>query len=135
MKKNFFEKFSDHSKIFFYYPIYKKLNAQKKISGHFCLAKKQIGCLKKTSFENFIPVVLKGGFQFLWIMVLLGATFNAAIVICVVSLLLFRLPMAMLWQVTLINKNTVIKFKSDVIKFKSDVIKFKSNVRYSNFCT
>ena len=31
---------------------------------------KKIGSLKKTSFENFITVVRKGGFQFLWIMVL-----------------------------------------------------------------
>ena len=31
-------------------------------------------------------------------MVLLGATFNAVVAVCVVSLLLFRLPMAMLWQ-------------------------------------
>ena len=36
-----------------------------------------------------------GGFQFLWIMVLYGATFNAVVVVGVVSLLLFRLPLAM----------------------------------------
>ena len=32
-------------------------------------------------------------------MVLLGATFNAVVAICVVSLLSFRLPMAMLCQI------------------------------------
>ena len=36
----------------------------------------------------------------MWITVLSGATFNAVVAICVVSLLLFRLPMAMLWQQT-----------------------------------
>ena len=41
--------------------------------------------------------VRKGGFQFLWKMVLWGATFNAVVVVGVVSLLLFRLPMAILW--------------------------------------
>ena len=40
--------------------------------------------------------VRKGGFQFLWKMVLWGATFNAVVVVGVVSLLLLKLPMAIL---------------------------------------
>ena len=43
--------------------------------------------------------VRKGGFQFLWKMVLWGATFNAVVAVGVVSLLLFRLPLAILWKV------------------------------------
>ena len=39
-----------------------------------------------------------GGFQFLWKMVLWGATFNAVVVVGVDSLLLFKLPMAILWS-------------------------------------
>ena len=38
-----------------------------------------------------------GNFIFLWIMVLNGATFNTEVVVGLVSLLLFRLSMAMLW--------------------------------------
>ena len=38
-----------------------------------------------------------GGFQFLWIMVLYGATINAALVVGVVSLLLLKLSSAILW--------------------------------------
>ena len=37
----------------------------KKKFGSLLLAKKKIGSLKKTSFENFIPVVRKGGISIL----------------------------------------------------------------------
>jgi hypothetical protein len=37
-------------------------------------------------------------------MVLWGATFNAVVVVGVVSLLLFRLPMAILWAVEFLNE-------------------------------
>ena len=67
-KKNF-ENFSDHSETFLYLSIHKKLNAQKKIQIPF-VSEKKIGSLKETSFENCITVVRKGGFRFLWIMVL-----------------------------------------------------------------
>ena len=42
--------------------------------------------------------VQKVGFQFMLILVLLGMYFDAVVVIGVVSLLLFRLPMAILWK-------------------------------------
>ena len=38
----------------------------------------------------------RGGFQFLWILVLWGATYNAAIVVGMVSLLLLKLSLAIL---------------------------------------
>ena len=50
------------------------------------VSEKKNGSLKKTSFENFMKWGPKG-----------GATFNAVVVVGVVSLLLFRLPMAILW--------------------------------------
>ena len=48
----------------------------KKKFGSLLLAKKKIGILKKNYFQNFITVIRKGGFQFLWIMVLQGAVAN-----------------------------------------------------------
>ena len=54
--------------------------------------------LKKLLLKILWIEVRKGGSQFLWKMVLWGATFNAVGVVGVVSLLLFRLPMAILWN-------------------------------------
>jgi hypothetical protein len=71
----------------------------KKIFGSLLLAKKKIGSLKKLLLKILLSEVRKGGFQLLWKMVLWGATFNAVVVVGVVSLLLFRSPMAILWLV------------------------------------
>ena len=72
---------------------------KKKIQFTFVNGKK-IGCLKKLFLKILCSEVQKGGIQFLWKMVLWGATFNAVVVVGVVFLLLFRLSMAILWYLS-----------------------------------
>ena len=50
-------------------------------------------------------------------MILLGATFNAVVVIGVVSLLLFRLPMALLWDSIQILTNLKIRVTDSFEEF------------------
>ena len=95
-QKKKFQKFSDHSEFFFCFTIHKKLNKSCYLDKKKLFLKKKVVSLKKTSFEILWSEVRKGGFQFLWKMVLWGATYNAVVVVGVVSLLLFRLPMAIL---------------------------------------
>ena len=67
----------------------------------------------------------RGGFQFLWKMVLQGATFNAVVVVVVVSLLLLRLPMAILCEVSKIN---TLEFKLEkIIGIQKNVGKVRKN--------
>ena len=64
MKEKFIKFFSDHSEKFFYVPIPKKLNGQKKFLDNFSYPKKKVVSLKKTSFEKFsiyVPELV--GFQ------------------------------------------------------------------------
>ena len=86
-------------RIFFCITIHNKLNKSYSLDKIFLFLKKKVVSLKKNSFEILWSEVRKGGFQFLWKMVLWGATYNAVVVVGVVSLLLFRLPMAILWGV------------------------------------
>ena len=87
MKNKFFEKISDHSEFFFHFSIHKKLNGQKNF-GSLLLAKKKIGSLKKTSFENFVIGSQCGGFQFMLILDLWG--FYPAVVVGLGNELLFN---------------------------------------------
>ena len=77
------KKISNRSEIFFCFTIHKKLNKSCSLEKKLLLKKKFLS-LKKTSFENFITVVRKGGFQFLWIMVL----YNAALVVTFIKIVL-----------------------------------------------
>ena len=63
------KKISDHSEIFFALQ-YIKTEQKLFLGQKFFVPEKKNVSLKKTSFENFITVVRKGGFQFLWRMVL-----------------------------------------------------------------
>ena len=51
-KKNL--NFSDHSEIFFCFPIHKKLNKSCSLKKNFLFLKKKVGSLKKTSFSFFL---------------------------------------------------------------------------------
>ena len=84
----------DHSNIFFCFSIHKKLNGQKKISGHFCLRKKKVGSLKKTLKKNFIIGSHRGGFQFMLILDLWGISFHPAVVVGLGNDLLFKSVLA-----------------------------------------
>ena len=78
-----------NSDFFFNFSIYKKLNGQKKIRS-LLLAKKKIGSLKKTSFENFVIGSQCGGFQFMLILDLWGISFHPAVVVGLGNDLLFN---------------------------------------------
>ena len=54
------------------------------------LAKKKIGSLKKTSFENFVIGSQCGGFQFMLILDLWGISFHPAVVVGLGNDLLFN---------------------------------------------
>ena len=64
--------------------------------------------LKKTTFEILSSEVWKGGFQLMLILVLLGMYFDAAVVFVTSQTLLFRLPVAILWDM---NKPLFTVFK------------------------
>ena len=63
-------------------------------------------------------------------MVLQGATFNAVVAVWVVSLLLFRLPMAMLWNILYSEKATKIGQNLQIIleitKWRQNFVKISS---------
>ena len=62
----------------------------KKNFGSLLLAKKKIGSLKKTSFENFVIGSQCGGFQFMLILDLWGISFYPAVVVGLGNDLLFN---------------------------------------------
>ena len=62
----------------------------KKKFGSLLLAKKKIGSLKKTSFENFVIGSQCGGFQFMLILDLWGISFHPAVVVGLGHDLLFN---------------------------------------------
>jgi hypothetical protein len=62
----------------------------KKKFGSLLLAKKKIGSLKKTSFENFVIGSQCGGFQFMLILDLWGISFHPAVVVGLGNDLLFN---------------------------------------------
>ena len=62
----------------------------KKNFGSLLLAKKKIGSLKKTSFENFVIGSQCGGFQFMLILDLWGISFHPAVVVGLGNDILFN---------------------------------------------
>ena len=63
-----FQKFSDHSKIFFCFTIHKKLNKSCSLENFFLLLKKKILVQKKTLKKKFVSGTQRGGFQFIVIL-------------------------------------------------------------------
>ena len=66
----------------------------KKNFGSLLLAKKKIGSLKKTSFENFVIGSQCGGFQFMLILDLWGISFHPLVVVGLGNDLLFKSVLA-----------------------------------------
>ena len=63
-----FQKFSDHSEIFFCFTIHKKLNKSCSMKNFFLFLKKKILSLKKTLKKKIVSGTHRGGFQFIVIL-------------------------------------------------------------------
>ena len=63
-----FQKISDHSKIFFWFTIHKKLNKSCSLEKIFLFLKKKLLALKKLWKKNFVSGTQRGGFQFIMIL-------------------------------------------------------------------
>ena len=63
-----FQKFSDHSEIFFCFTIHKKLNKSCSLKKKKFVPEKKIVSLKKTLKKKFVSGTHRGGFQFIVIL-------------------------------------------------------------------
>ena len=63
-----FQKFSDHSKIFFCFKIHEKLNKSCSLKKKFLFLKKENLSLKKTLKKKIVSGTHRGGFQFIAIL-------------------------------------------------------------------
>ena len=90
MKNKNFQKFSDHSEIFFCFSIHKKLNQSCFLDKIFLFLKKNLVSLKKNTFEILCSGTQCGGFQFMLILDLWGISFHPAVVVGLGNDLLFN---------------------------------------------
>ena len=88
-----FQKFSDHSEIFFCFTIHKKLNKSCSLKKKFCSWKKNLS-LKKTLKKKFVSGTHHGGFQCIMILTPSGVTFHPVVVITLGKNLLFKSVLA-----------------------------------------
>ena len=68
LKIKIFQKFSDHSEIFFCFTIHKKLNKSCSLKKKILFLKKNILSLKKTLKKKFVSGTHRGGFQCIMIL-------------------------------------------------------------------
>ena len=93
-KSQNFQKFSDHSEIFFCFTILKKLNKSCSLEKIFLFLKKKIFSLKKTWKKKIVSGTHRGGFQCIIILTPYGVTFHPVVVIGLGKNLLFKSVLA-----------------------------------------
>ena len=82
----------------------------------YCKAKKNFGAIRKFLkffiFENLLHKKgLKGGFQLMLILGLLGMYFDAVVVFVTSQTLLFRLALAILWNIKVLRLSNSTSFQ------------------------